>query len=63
MNKSKTYTATVVSIEENGDAIIEFPPEMLEELGWKVGDTLSIKEIKGQIILENITKTPRLFKD
>ena len=63
MKKSKSYIATVVNIEDNGDAIIEFSPEMMEELGWKANDTLTIKEIKGQIIIENITKHPKLFKD
>jgi formylmethanofuran dehydrogenase subunit D len=57
------YSAEVVEICENGDAIIQFSDEMMEELGWKANDTLTIKEIKGQIIIENITKHPKLFKD
>ena len=60
MNK---YSAEVVEICENGDAIIQFSDEMMKELGWKANDTLTIKEIKGQIIIENITKHPKLFKD
>lgn len=63
MNKSKKYITTVVSIEENGDAIIEFPPEMIEELQWKIDDKLIIKQIKGQIIIENITQHSKLPKD
>lgn len=33
----------VVNIEEteNGDVILPFPPEMLTDLGWVEGDTLS----------------------
>lgn len=63
MNKSKQYITTVVSIEENGDAIIEFPPEMIEDLQWKIYDKLIIKQIKGQIIIENVSQHPELFKD
>lgn len=63
MNKSKKYITTVVSIEENGDAIIEFPPEMIEELQWKIDDKLIIKQIKGQIIIENVSQRPKLFED
>lgn len=25
---------------QTGDYFLEFPPEMLEQLGWKIGDTL-----------------------
>jgi hypothetical protein len=25
---------------ENGDAILQFPPDLLEQTGWKEGDTL-----------------------
>ncbi len=35
---SKTYVAEVV--EENGELMLQFPPEMLEELGWFPGDTI-----------------------
>jgi bifunctional DNA-binding transcriptional regulator/antitoxin component of YhaV-PrlF toxin-antitoxin module len=33
MNKS--WTATV-----DGEGLLTFPPDVLEELGWKVGDVL-----------------------
>ena len=35
---TKTYIADV--IEENGELMLQFPPEMLEELGWQPGDTI-----------------------
>ena len=35
MKKSNTYTSKVLEICDNGDAIIELPPELCEELGWK----------------------------
>lgn len=34
----KKYTIELV--EDGDDVILPFPPEMLEELGWKEGDTL-----------------------
>jgi len=46
-----SYTANVIEICENGDAILELPQEMLDELGWDVGTVLNIEEQNGQIIL------------
>jgi hypothetical protein len=36
-------TSWVLEVQEDpetGDAILEFPPELLEQAGWKEGDTL-----------------------
>lgn len=44
----------MLEICENGDAIIELPPEICEELQWKEGDTLNISEEKGKIILKKV---------
>jgi len=52
---SKTYTANVVDILENGDAILELPQDLLDEVGWKEGDTLNIKDSNGTIILSKVT--------
>lgn len=49
-----TYTANVLEICDNGDAIIELPPELLAETGWKEGDTLDITEENGVILLKKI---------
>ena len=43
MNK-KSWTAEVKEDPSTGDSILEFPPEMLEEVGWKEGDTLNWKD-------------------
>ena len=37
---SKTWTAQVQEDPETGDAILEFPDEMMDTVGWKEGDTL-----------------------
>ena len=50
----KTFTSKVVEICDNGDAIVELPPELLEEMGWKEGDTLDISEKNGKIIIKKI---------
>ena len=52
----KKYSAEVVEICENGDAILQISDEMIEDLGWKPGDVLSITMIDGAVHLKNITK-------
>lgn len=55
MNKSKTYNASVLEICENGDAILEFPPELCEDMGWGEGTRLDISvNGSGEIILKKI---------
>lgn len=34
------WTLTVQEDPETGDAILEFPPDLLEKAGWREGDTL-----------------------
>lgn len=63
MKKYKKYKSEVVEICENGDAIIQFSDEMINDLGWKVDDVLNISLKDGVIYLKNITKHPELFKD
>jgi len=50
------YSAQVVEVCENGDAILQFSEEMIQDLGWKVDDVLSISMIDGAVHLKNITK-------
>jgi len=52
----KKYSAEVVEICENGDAILQFSDEMIEDLAWKPGDVLSITMVDGAVHLKNITK-------
>lgn len=55
MMESKTFTCKVLSIEENGDAIIELPPELCEMMKWNDGTLLNISQNElGQIILKEI---------
>jgi hypothetical protein len=59
----KKYSAEVVEICDNGDAILQFSDEMMKDLGWKVDDVLSISMKDGVVHLTNITKHPELFKE
>jgi hypothetical protein len=40
-----SWTAVIQEDPETGDCILEFPPEMLDQVGWKEGDTLVWKEM------------------
>lgn len=51
----KSYTSKVLEICENGDAIVQLPDELVEELGWKVGDVLDYEEKDGKIFVKNIS--------
>ena len=57
------YNVEVVEICDNGDAILQISEEMIQGLGWKVDDVLSISMVDGAVHLKNITKYPELFKD
>lgn len=50
------YDAKVLEICENGDAIIELPTDLLEQMGWKEGDQLDLQIENGSVIVKNLTK-------
>ncbi len=39
-NMKKSWTLHIEEDPETGDGILTFPPDLLEEAGWKEGDTL-----------------------
>jgi len=51
----KTHTSKVLEICENGDAIVELPDELMEEMGWKVGDVLRYELKDGKVFIKNIS--------
>lgn len=53
---SKTYHAHVIDIAGNGDAILEFPDELMKDLGWKEGDVLDFEVVGESLIFRNLTK-------
>lgn len=56
---SKTYYSKVLAIDCFGDAIVELPDELVEELDWRVGDVLDHKLEGKSIIITNKTKEER----
>ena len=54
----KNWTVEVQEDPATGDAIIEFPPDLLEQAGWAEGDTLIWDERKdGSFILSKKDET------
>jgi hypothetical protein len=39
-----SWTLTVEEDPETGDAILQFPPDLLEQAGWKEGDILEWRD-------------------
>ncbi len=62
MKESKTFTSKVLEICDNGDAIIELTPELCDEMGWKVGDTLDIDYVNGEVILKKIGESIMVYE-
>jgi hypothetical protein len=53
MDFTKKYNSEVIEADDgSGDAILQFPDEMIESLGWKEGDTLSISAENDVIIIK-----------
>ena len=42
-----------------GDAIVELPEELMEELGWKVGDKLDYQMKDGSVYVTNLSLEER----
>lgn len=51
----KVYTGIVIQ-DENGELMLQFSPEMINELGWREGDTIvwDIDENGGPILARKI---------
>jgi len=53
------YTAKVIEICENGDAIVELPDELVKELNWQIGDTLDYQMKNEAVFIKNLSKEKR----
>lgn len=42
---NQQWTADIKEDPQTGDAILEFPPEMLETAGWKEGDVIEWSDL------------------
>jgi len=56
---SKKFESKVLEICDNGDAIVELPDELMEELGWKVGDKLDYQMKDGSVYVTNLSLKER----
>jgi formylmethanofuran dehydrogenase subunit D len=56
---SNKYNSKVLEICDNGDAIVELPEELMEELGWKVGDKLDYQMKDGSVYVTNLSLKER----
>jgi formylmethanofuran dehydrogenase subunit D len=56
---SKKYNSKVLEICDNGDAIVELPDELMEELGWKLGDKLDYQMKDGSVYITNLSLKER----
>ena len=56
---NKIYTGRVVDILENGDAILELPPELCEDMGWKEGTVLNLDYQDGVVVISEINNDDR----
>jgi len=56
---SKRYNSKVLEICNNGDAIVELPEELMEKLGWKVGDKLDYQMKDGSVYVTNLSLKER----
>ena len=56
---SKKFESKVLEICDNGDAIVELPEELMEELGWKLGDELAYCGQSGSVHITNLSLKER----
>lgn len=56
---SKKYETKVLEICENGDAIIEFPADFMEDTGWLEDDIIDFRIENDVLILTNCSKKLR----
>ena len=55
MTNSKTYSTTIEDAGDgSGDGILTFPPEILEETGWKEGTLLNLEEKDGNLYITEV---------
>ena len=57
--KLKSWTLNLEEADDgSGDAILTFPPDLLEQAGWKEGDTLNwVDQKDGSWLLKKVDTT------
>jgi bifunctional DNA-binding transcriptional regulator/antitoxin component of YhaV-PrlF toxin-antitoxin module len=59
VSNNKIHITKVSAILENGDAVIDLPTELIEELGWLIGDKLDYDVRDEKVYITNKTKETR----
>lgn len=55
MMNNKTFSTTIEDAGDgSGDSVLTFPPEILEEMGWKEGTLLNLEEKDGNLHITEI---------
>jgi len=57
---TKTYVTTV--IEDGEDLILPFPDGLMEEMGWKEGDTLDWTSYDGYAVIKKVEDPTVIFR-
>ena len=57
----KVYTSQVLEILENGDALVEIPPDLMEKMGWKEGDVLDMQLENDTIVIRKFPIAPNNY--
>lgn len=58
---NKTYETRVLEILDNGDAVVEIPQEVMDEMGWKVGDVLDCFVEEDKLIIRKFPIAPNNY--
>jgi bifunctional DNA-binding transcriptional regulator/antitoxin component of YhaV-PrlF toxin-antitoxin module len=54
-SNQKVKYEVITQEDENGDLLLPLPPELLQQMGWKEGDTLDFSiDDKGRWIIKKI---------
>ena len=48
------YTCDVIHDKKTGDQLLHFPNKMIEELDWRIGDTISFELTVDGVVLTNL---------
>ena len=57
----KTYESRVLEILDNGDTVIEIPQEVMDEMGWKIGDVLDCFVEEDKLIIRKFPIAPNNY--
>lgn len=51
------YTLQIIEVE-GGELVIEFPPELVDSLGWKIGDEITFlhQDDNNSFVIKKIVK-------